>query len=211
MKEKKSAPSFLEEMETVLGTPDRQNAIGEPQLEQLQGTLCEPHFQLLQKYGTAVFCEGRVRLLNPLDWKDLGTTALRHVPVFSNFEFQPVLLGAFGQIDFINVQRGIFLTYHLFKQHVIFLEDEVAAQLDGATVFQDSLRFTDLEDYDLLDDDGDSIFQQLSDRLGALGDTEVFALTPELMPDNGLDIDIEKIDLRECLHALEERPRLIAL
>ena len=76
--------------------------------------VCEPHFQLLEKYGTAVFCEGRVRLLNPLDWIDLGAAALRHVPVFSKLEFQPVLLGAFGQIDFINAQHGIFLSYHLF-------------------------------------------------------------------------------------------------
>ena len=52
------------------------------------------------------------------------------------------------------------------------------------------------------------MFKQLAKSMGPLGDTEVFALTPEPMPD--LDIDIEKIDLMECLSA-QERPRLIAL
>ena len=157
---------------------------------------------------SAVFCEERVRLLNPLDWTELGAVALRHVPVFSKLEFQPVLLGAFGQIDFINAEHGIFLTYHLFKQHLIYLEDEVAAQLEGAKVFRDSMLLTDAGDYDLLDDDENSMFKQLTKSMGPLGDTEVFALTPEPMPD--LDIDIEKIDLMECLSA-QERPRLIAL
>jgi len=209
--EKDPNETFLEELKTILGAPVRQNALEKEQLKQLKGMVCEPHFQLLEKYGTAVFCEGRVRLLNPLDWIDLGAAALRHVPVFSKLEFQPVLLGAFGQIDFINAQHGIFLSYHLFEQHVIYLEDEVAAKLDGATVFRDSVRYTDPEDYDLLDDDGGSIYQQLSQSLGALGDTEVFALTPELMADNKLDIDIEKTDLMEFLNTLKERPQVIAL
>ena len=50
MAEKDPNETFLEELKTILGAPVRQNALEKEQLKQLKGMVCEPHFQLLEKY-----------------------------------------------------------------------------------------------------------------------------------------------------------------
>jgi len=205
--------TFLADFESVFGLPESKTDLtGEP-IANLESVVCDLHFQLLKRYGVAVFAGGLVRLVNPLDWQQLTSQCLKDVPIFSNGNFVPVLIGSFGQIDMIDIRTGMFLKFRLFENQVLFMQDDISAgkQIGANEVLRENLSASDPEDYDLLNDEGQSIYQQLSASLGKLEANEVFALTPEIGPDQTADIEIEKVDLMEFLANFDERPQLIAL
>lgn len=205
--------TFLSDFESVFGLPESKTEITGEQLATLEAAACDVHAQLLKQYSTATFAGGLVRLVNPLDWQQLTTECLKEVPIFSKGNFVPVLIGSFGQIDMIDIDTGVFLKFRLFENQVLFMQDDISTgkQVVASEVLRENLLASDPEDYDLFDDDGQSIYQQLSQSLGELAANEVFALTPETGQEQTAELEIEKADLMELLKALDERPQLIAL
>jgi hypothetical protein len=213
MSKEEPADTFLADFESVFGLPESATAFTDEQIANLESVVCDVHFRLLKQYGIAVFAGGLVRLINPLDWQQLTSKCLNEVPIFSKGNFVPVLIGSFGQIDMIDLETGIFLKYRLFENQVLFFQDDISAgkQVGAGEVLRENLLASDPEDYDLVDDDGNSIYQQLSQSLGDLEASEVFALTPETGPEQTPDLEIEKADFMEFLETMDERPQLIAL
>ena len=204
---------FVSEFETIYGNPTRSRPFAADTLQALEQSLCSSHHACLKRFGEAEFHGGLMRLVNPLEFSTVADAVLAAYPMFANQIFFPVLIGAFGQVDMIDIKDGIFLRFQLFENRIMLFEDDlVAGKRDGAdAVLKQNLLASDPEDFDLLNDDGESIFTQLSQKLGPLAAGEIFALTPEPSDDFADDILIGKMDFMQLLETTELHPQLVTL
>jgi hypothetical protein len=207
--------AFVDEFENIFGAPTNRRELDSDALERVKVSSCQTQIDCLKQFGASDFCNGLVRLVNPVLYRSIVELVLAKYPMFSKSNIVPVLLGAFGQVDMIGVNDGVFLRFQLFQNRILLMEEDVAlGQRDGAdVVLRQNLLASDPEDFDLLDDDGHSVFEQLSAKLGPLNGDEIFSLTPE-STEVGIiadDIGIEKVSFIEHLESIELHPKLVTL
>lgn len=137
-----------------------------------------------RSFGFSGFGEGRVWLVDPLEWEtvvEIILTGIRHPQLPDDAQYIPVARSAFGEIWFWTPGFGWSLNLNPVRGTVFFSSLDPGAADNFDLALATFFSVADKERFDIKDNEDEGLFDRVLMRVGQLEYNEVYGFVPAIM------------------------------
>ncbi len=178
---KKDIQETLEIMDEEVGQITYSQAVPETSFEKYQGILPDALLTIWKKAGWASWGNGIFWTVNPADYNDLVELWLEGTPFPEIDHYHIIARSAFGKLYAWGQNNNQYFTISC-PVNAIIAQDKKIRTLASDSNLSLGVFFSgsDKEEFDMEDENGESLFDQALKKLGPLAADEVYGFEPPL-------------------------------
>jgi len=182
---------YLEAFIEEFGEPTKRAKISTSTLGILEPLVPKSLLAFWKQFEFSEFHNGLFRIINPLDWEYILQPLLEETGLSQEDRFLPLFVGAFGNIDLFGIKSGLYPRMQLPLQRILVIDEDREFSLEQGleAPLKENIGAPMASDYDLLDNEGNSIFQQVLKNLGELNTNQIYGLQSPASYENLQSLD----------------------